>query len=115
MSSAILASLVGVACTAISSAITFILTRKKYNEEVVSQRIDNISKSFDLSQRIYNETNKVQNEKIDKLQAENDRLKHEVWQLQQQVAKLLTSICNNSDCKSRTLSIALHDDNIKPE
>ena len=48
MASEVLVALVGLFCTTVSSIVTFILTRRKYNTEVDSQQIENMSKSFDL-------------------------------------------------------------------
>ena len=89
MASEVVATLVGLFCTTISSFITFILTRRKYNTEVDSQQIENMSKSFDLYKRTMEETLSSQkkmmeatingqNEKIALLQKENESLRQQI-------------------------------------
>lgn len=96
MTSAIITALVGLFCTTVSSVVTFILTRKKYNTEVDSQRIENMSKSFELYKKTMEETLEAQkaamnttinsqNEKIATLQKENDILRTQLQQLQSQM------------------------------
>lgn len=106
MTSTIITALVGLFCTLVSSFVTFLFTRKKYNEEVTSQRLDNLDKAFTLSQKMYKATTEIQNEKIQKLQEENDKLKKEFWDLQQKIAELLPFVCNNTNCPRRTLNPA---------
>lgn len=116
MVSTITTALIGLLCTLISSAVTFLFTRKKYNEEVTSQKLDNITKAFDLSQKVYKATTESQNEKIQKLQDENDKLKKEIWNLRQEMAELLPYVCNNSNCAKRKLKpTANKDTNTKTE
>lgn len=103
MISTIITALIGLLCTITSSIITFLFTRKKYNEEVDSQRIDNLIKTFDLSQKIYNSNNAILNEKLQNLQKENTALKQEFWDLQKKIAELLPYICSKTDCTKRTL------------
>lgn len=104
MSTTIITAFVGLFCTLASSIVTFFLTRKKYNEEVTSQKLDNVTKSFDILQKMYRATTDTQNEKIEKLQEENEKLKKEVWNLRQEMAELLPYICNTSNCSKRRLS-----------
>lgn len=105
---------VGVICTALSSVITFFLTKRKYNTEVDSQQIENMSKSFDTYKKMMEETldsqkkmmeakintqnNTIdsQNKKIDELQKENENLRRQVSELQLQFIKLFG---NNFDVK----------------
>ena len=81
-------ALVGVVCSAISSVVTFLLTRRKYNTEVDSQQIENMEKSFDIYKKMMEESMAVQNKRIDQLQKENDNLRQQVYQLQQQLISL---------------------------
>lgn len=53
MTSTIITALVGLFCTLASSVVTFLFTRKKYNEEVITQKINNMNKAFDLTRKIY--------------------------------------------------------------
>lgn len=85
MASEIIITLVGLFCTTVSSIVTFILTRRKYNTEVDSQQIENMEKSFDIYKKMMEESMKVQNQRIDALQRENDQLRKQVYDLQQQL------------------------------
>ena len=88
MASEIVMALVGVICSAISSVVTFLLTRRKYNTEVDSQQIENMEKSFDIYKKMMEESLAVQSRRIDALQKENDSLRKQVYQLQQQLISL---------------------------
>jgi hypothetical protein len=115
MGSEIIMALVGVLCTAISSAVTFFLTRRKYNTEVDSQQIHNMGESFDVYKKMMEEALasqkktmegiiEAQDKKIDTSLKENDSLKTQVSQLQQQMLNLLGSICLDSTCKLRRMN-----------
>lgn len=82
-------ALVGLFCTTVSSIITFVLTKKKYNSEVEAQQIKNMSDSFTVQSKIMKETIDLQNQKIEALQKENEDLKKQVSQLQIQMINLL--------------------------
>ena len=88
MGSEVIITLVGLFCTTVSSIVTFILTRRKYNTEVDSQQIENMEKSFDIYKKMMEESMAVQNKRIDQLQKENDSLRLQVYQLQQQLINL---------------------------
>jgi uncharacterized membrane protein (DUF106 family) len=93
MTSEIVMALVGVLCTAISSIVTFFLTRKKYNTEVDSQQIDNMSKSFDTYKRMMEEAldaqKRTMESKINELQKENEFLRQQVDTLRNQMIQFL--------------------------
>ncbi len=48
MSEEVKIAIISLFCTLISSVITFLLTKKRYNAEVDSQQIENMTKSFEL-------------------------------------------------------------------
>ena len=115
MASEIIMAIVGVFCTAISSAVTFFFTRKKYITEVDSQQIQNMDASFDVYKKMMEEslssqkktmenTIEAQDKKIDMLQKENDSLKAQVGQLQMQMLNILGSICLDSTCRLRRMN-----------
>lgn len=100
MESAIITPIVGVICTTIASIVTFILTKRKYNIEVDSQQIHNMSESFNVYKKMMEETLSSQktlmeetidrqNKKIESLQKENDSLKQQVSELQMQLIRFL--------------------------
>lgn len=101
MAAPLLTTIVGLLCTSISSFITFLITKKKYNAEVDAQQIENISKSFNVYKKMMDESILIQDKKISQLQKENDDLKKEISNLQLQVAQLLNSVCNDTSCKLR--------------
>lgn len=88
MASEVIITLVGLLCTTISSIVTFVLTRRKYNTEVDSQQIENMEKSFNVYKTMMEESLAVQSKRIDALQRENDSLRQQVYQLQQQLINL---------------------------
>lgn len=92
MASEILTTLIGLFCTVVSGIVTFILTKRKYNTEVDSQQIQNMSDSFDIYKKMMEETFNSQNKKIEMLQKENDNLRQQVSQLQMQMINLMGSI-----------------------
>ncbi len=100
MASEIIITLVGLFCTTVSSIVTFILTRRKYNTEVDSQQIENMEKSFDAYKKMMEETLDAQkrlmeatvgglNNKIDALEKENAFLRQQVDSLRTQMIQFL--------------------------
>lgn len=94
----IITGLTGVFCAALSSVITFLITRKKYDAEVDSQRIKNLEDSFKLYKQMTEESANLQNQTIEKLtskvqdlQKENDFLKQQLSELQMQMCTYLGS------------------------
>lgn len=85
----IVMALVGVVCSAISSVVTFLLTRRKYNSEVDSQVVENVKNAFEAYKQVMEETIASQEKKIEKLQSENDYLKKQFEMMQNQLVKLL--------------------------
>jgi predicted HTH domain antitoxin len=107
MASEIIITLVGLFCTTVSSIVTFILTRRKYNTEVDSQQIINMNEAFDLYKKTMEEsivsqrermeeTIKFQNSKIETLQKENDSLKEQVNNLQKQLSNLVLNLATKT-------------------
>ena len=98
--SEIVTALVGLFCTTVSSIVTFIFTKRKYNAEVDNQQLQNTREAFEmykttmeetvaaLKQRL-EETIHAQSEKIDYLQKENNTLRDQLTQLQMQMIKYL--------------------------
>ena len=85
----IVMALVGVICSAISSVVTFLLTRRKYNSEVDSQVVENVKNAFEAYKQVMEETIASQEKKIEKLQRENDYLKKQFEMMQNQLVNLL--------------------------
>lgn len=89
MASEIVITLTGLFCTLVSSIVTFILTKRKYNTEVDSQQIKNMSDSFETYKKITDETIETQNRRIEMLQKENDNLRQQIYQLQMQLVNFM--------------------------
>lgn len=100
MASEVVIALVGLFCTTVSSIVTFILTRRKYNTEVDSQQIENMEKSFDAYKKMMEETLDAQkrlmettvngmNNEIETLKKENVFLRQQVDSLRAQMIQFL--------------------------
>ena len=103
MASEILVTLTGLFCTLASSIVTFILTKRKYNTEVDSQQIQNMSNSFEIYKKIMEETVQTQNRKIEMLQKENDNLRQQIYQLQMQIVNFMGNRLGNGNVDNDTL------------
>ena len=88
MDTVLISTITGAGCTLLSSIVTFLLTKRKYNGEVDSQQIKNMEAAFDTYKKMTDETIKVLNEKIDTLQRENDSLKNQIALMQTQVVNM---------------------------
>ena len=100
MATEVIITILGILGTAITGTVTFILTKRKYNTEVDSQQIKNMSDAFDAYKKMmeealdsqkktFEETINSQNKKIETLQRENDNLRSQFSQLQAQMVNLL--------------------------
>lgn len=116
----VIAALTGLFCTIVSSIVTFILTKKKYNTEVESQQIKNITEGFDIYKKTMeeslasqkklmattiesqNQTIKSQDERINELQKENAALRKQVSELQMQLIKFFGSKFHDSHDNNNT-------------
>lgn len=125
MSSTIITTLIGLFCTLISSAVTFLLTKRKYDIEVDSQQIDNMNKSFDVYKKTMDETftmlnNRIamQDETIKQLQEENNDLRKQVHNLQMQMAQMFNAMCYDATCNLRKTGFSsdalINHDDINP-
>lgn len=108
---------IGLVCSIVSSIATFFLTRRKYNTEVDSQQIENMSKAFDVHKKIMESNLEAQKEvmqmEIEALKTdyeivkkENDSLRQQVSQLQMQMINILGSICLDATCKMRKMNFS---------
>lgn len=112
MTSTIITTLIGLFCTLVSSVVTFLLTKRKYNMEVDSQQIENMSKSFDIYKKTMNETLAMQNnriamqeETIKQLQTENSDLRDQIHNLQMQMAQMFSAMCYDTTCTPRKVAL----------
>ena len=100
MSTEIIMAFVTLICSTVSGWVTFVITKRKYNTEVESQQIRNLSDAFDAYKKMSEDTlesQKTQMEntinmhsrKIEELQKENQALRQQVSELQVQLIKFL--------------------------
>jgi peptidoglycan hydrolase CwlO-like protein len=97
MDTTLMTALVGIA----TALLTFILTKRKYNVEVETKKIERDLKSFEYYKEVTDETIASQNQKIEQLQKENEALKVQINNLQAQVASLLRTVCYDTSCDKR--------------
>ena len=87
----IITGLVGLITTISSSVVTWLLARKKYNTEVDSNVIKNMSDSLEFYKKLADD----QKDRLDELTHRNRELENEVRELRKQVFTLMNSVCYN--------------------
>ena len=93
----VVTSIIGVVCTGLSSLITWLLTRRKYNTEVDHNSIENMEGSLDFYERLSASNSKILEEVLGKYEEvikTNTALVLEVQSLRTQIS-LLTEVINN--------------------
>lgn len=100
----IIVGLIGVLSTVVSSFVTFILTKKKYNAEVDASVIQNLKESLEFYRKL-SDDNK---QRLDDILKRNEQLEDEVKELRKQVLSLMASICYDATCTARKLSEELN-------
>ena len=93
----IITGLVGLITTISSSVVTWLLARKKYNTEVDSNVIKNMSDSLEFYKKLADD----QKDRLDELTHRNRELENEVRELRKQVFTLMNSVCYNLECTLR--------------
>lgn len=95
--SIIITPIIAVICSAITSWVTWLLTRKKYNTEVEHNSIENMEDSLDFYEKLSASNNKILAEvleKSEKLAQTNVKLLIEVQNLRAQIG-ILTEVIRN--------------------
>lgn len=93
----IVTSVIGVICTALSSLVTWLFTRRKYNTEVEHNNIENMEGSLEFYEKLSASNNKILAEvlkKSEELAKSNVELLIEVQNLRAQIG-ILTEILKN--------------------
>ena len=93
----LVASIIGVVCTGLSSLITWLFTRRKYNTEVEHNNIENMEGSLEFYEKLTASSNKILAEvleKSEKLAQSNVELLIEVQNLRAQIG-ILTEVLKN--------------------
>lgn len=107
ISTEIIVGLIGILSTVVSSFITFLLTKKKYNAEVDASVIQNLKESLEFYKKLSDDNKN----RLDDILKRNEQLEEEVKELRKQVLSLMASICYDATCTARKLSEEL---NAKP-
>ena len=104
MDNTILLALIGIFEMILTSLVTFLLTRRKYRNEVKEgeihndgYKIDNDEKKFNLYIKMINENEK----RIDRLQKENDNLSLQIAEMRSVVFGMLQQVCTDMMCQNR--------------
>jgi len=105
MENEIIVALIGALTTILSCIITFLITRKKYNLELDSRKIQNMDDSFDYYKKVNDETIQRLNIKIEELRKENDRQRQQINNLSAQMINLIGNICFDATCKLRKTNL----------
>lgn len=94
-----LAGIVGILSSSISSIIAWFLAKKKYNAEVDSAEINNLKESLDFYKNVLDENKKLLNSYIKKV----DNNVVEIHNLRSVIQELLSMSCIDQMCKKRRL------------
>ena len=103
--------IIGVVCTGLSSLITWLLTRRKYNTEVEHNNIENMEGSLEFYEKLTASNNKILAEvlkKSEELAKSNVELLIEVQNLRAQIGiltEILKSEVNNLDFEKYGIKI----------
>ena len=92
---------VGVLTSTISSLVTWILAKKKYNAEVDNNVIQNMQQSLEFYKELSDDTKNRLTEVLEK----NQKLEDDVSELRKQMLNLTMKICLDLSCKHRVLEI----------
>lgn len=94
-SGVIITAIIGLVTTIVSSTVTYLFSRKKYNSEVDHNNIENMENSLEFYEKLSNSNNKILSdilERSEKLAESNLNLLIEVQNLRAQVDTLVKVI-----------------------
>ena len=90
---------VGVLTSTISSLVTWILAKKKYNAEVDNNVIQNMQQSLEF----YKSLSDDNKERLTEVLQKNQKLEDDVSELRKQMLNLTMKICLDLSCKHRII------------
>ena len=90
---------VGVLTSTISSLVTWLLAKKKYNAEVDNNVIQNMQQSLQFYKELSDDTK----ERLAEVLEKNQKLEDDVAELRKQMLNLTMKICLDLSCKHRIL------------
>lgn len=111
--SIIVTPIIAVLCSALTSLVTWLLSRKKYKTEVEHNSIENMDNSLDFYEKLTASNNKILTEvleKSEKLAATNVELLIEVQNLRAQVGILIEVIKNETNADLDKYGIKINPD-----
>lgn len=110
----IITAIVGVICTGLTSFITWLLSKKKYQTEVEHNSIENMDSSLSFYERLSDSNNKILADilnRYEEISKTNIELLKEVQTLRYQVDMLVTVLQNEVNAEDvEKYGIVLNDD-----
>lgn len=103
----IIIAILGIISTTVSSVITYIFTKRKYNAEVDHSVIENLKDSLDFYKALSEDNCK----KLEEYRKEGEQLRKQITDLQAQVLEMSINLCYDATCTARKLKKEL--DNTK--
>lgn len=104
MNDILLTGLITFGTSALSSCITWILAKRKYNAEVDNHLIENMKESLDFYRQL-SDDNKNRLEEVlkrnEQLEIRDAKLEEEVRELRAQLFTLMHNLCYNLTCQIR--------------
>lgn len=100
MNEIIITAIVGVVCTALTSLVTWFLSKKKYTTEVEHNSIENMDNSLSFYERLSDSNNKILTEilaRYEEIAKTNVELLTEVQTLRSQIGILVTVLQTEVD------------------
>lgn len=104
MENEIITTLVGTGSAAISSFITWLLSRRKQNADIDNTVIEGMQKSLEFYEKLSDDTKKRLEEAVEERNALNDKIEQqgrEIAELKSEMLRLSISICYNMSCEVR--------------
>lgn len=104
MEDVVIPGIVGLVTSTVSSFVTWVLARKKYNSEVDNNLIENMQKSLEFYKQL-SDDNKA---RLDEVLKRNDQLEDEINDLRKTIMSLMTSMCVDMTCQMRKRDLTLY-------
>lgn len=100
----IITALVGTGSAAISSCVTWLLSRKKQNADIDNAVIEGMQKSLEFYENLSDDTKKRLEEAVKERNILSDKIEQqgkEIAELKSEMLRLTVSICYNMSCEVR--------------
>lgn len=103
MNETIIAGIVGLVSSVVSSLLTWILAKRKYNAEVDNNLIANMQQALDFYKQLCDDNKerlKEQNKRLEQIEQEN-------IELRKQMFNLMNQVCVDLTCKLRQTTLKI--------